>query len=256
VGEAPARDTVFYTVRRAARRRTVEERRYGMSSNYVGTDVFISLSDNARRLNGPRIAELSVRALCSNRHLTEHLPVGQGGADFVLIDNTSLPVACVAGPTPPKESLVERFNNGREVNPIGTPAWRLINILSVNHLGLVARGTDSSAQALREILSLFADTTDAAIERRIRGVAAVDSRPAVRRIRQQSGAGVARGLEVTISFDEKAFEGSGVFLLGAVLERFLCEYAPINNFIETVIRTNERGSIMRWRPRLGARIAL
>jgi type VI secretion system protein ImpG len=78
----------------------------------------------------------------------------------------------------------------------------------------------------------------------------------VRRVRQESGTGAARGLEIAVTCDEKAFEGSGVFLLGAVLERFFSEYAPVNNFVETVIRTPERGTIMRWRPRLGARIGL
>ena len=41
--------------------------------------MFISLLEPGE-LNGERSAvELSVRALCSNRHLTEHLPIGQGG---------------------------------------------------------------------------------------------------------------------------------------------------------------------------------
>lgn len=255
--EAPAGEAIFYTIRRSIRRRSVEERRYGTASNYVGTDVFISLAPGAPDGDDdPAIAELSVRALCSNRHLTEHLPVGQGGADFVLPDDTSLVVTCVAGPTPPRESIVNQIAGGSETNPTGTAAWRLINILSVNHLGLVARGTGNSPQALREILSLFADTSDSVIARRIRGVAGIDSRPIVRRIRQESGTGAARGLEIAVTCDEKAFEGSGVFLLGAVLERFFSEYAPINNFVETVIRSAERGTIMRWRPRLGARIGL
>jgi len=254
--EAPVSEATFYTIRRSIRRRSTEERRYGRASNYVGTDVFISLSPGSPRgTDTPALAELSVRALCSNRHLTEHLPVGQGGADFVLPDDTSLVVTCVAGPSAPRESIVNQIGSS-ESNPTGTAAWRLINILSVNHLGLIARGTGNSPQALREILSLFADTSDSAVERRIRGVTSIDSRAIVRRIRQESGTGAARGLEITVTCDEKAFEGSGVFLLGAVLERFFSEYAPINNFVETVIRTPERGIVMRWRPRLGARIGI
>jgi type VI secretion system protein ImpG len=53
--------------------------------------------------------------------------------------------------------------------------------------------------------------------------------------------------------DEKAFEGSGVFLLGAVLDRFFAEYAAMNHFTQTVIRTVERGEVMRWPPRAGSR---
>jgi type VI secretion system protein ImpG len=246
---------LYYTVRRMPRRRTVEERRYGRASSYTGTEVFLSLAGHAA-LDGLEIAELSVRALCSNRHLTEHLPVGQGGADFLIEDNTSLQVSCVAGPTLPKESIVTRSRSLNEAAPRGTAAWRLISLLGRSHLGLTGRGTSNSAEALREILSLFADTTDNATERRIRGILAVESRPAVRRLRQANGTGAARGIEITVTFDEKAFEGSGIFLYGAVLDRFFTEYAPVNNFVQTIVRSSERGEIMRWPPRFGARVEL
>jgi type VI secretion system protein ImpG len=62
-----------------------------------------------------------------------------------------------------------------------------------------------------------------------------------------------RGLEISLTCDEGAFEGSGVFLLGAVLERFFAKYVSINSFTETVLRTVQRGEIMRWPARTGLR---
>ena len=135
----------------------------------------------------------------------------------------------------------------------GAVAWRLINLLSLNHLGLTERGAGHNGLALREVLSLFADLSDPAIERRIRGVKSVASRPVVRRVRHKHGTGAARGIEVTVTLDEKAFEGSGCFLLGAILDQFFCEYAAMNHFTQTVIVSAERGAIMRWPIRFGAR---
>jgi type VI secretion system protein ImpG len=126
-------------------------------------------------------------------------------------------------------------------------------MLSLNHLGLVERGAGHNGQSLQQILTLLADASDSAVERRLRGIRSIESRPIVRRFRERSGMGAARGLEVTISLDEKAFQGSGVFLLGAVLDRFFAEYAAMNHFTQTVIRTLERGEIMRWPPRHGTR---
>jgi type VI secretion system protein ImpG len=197
--------------------------------------------------------ELSVRALCSNRHLTEHLPIGQGGADFRLLDDTSLNLVCVAGPTPPREPVVSQIRSRSEIASIGVVTWRLINMLSLNYLGLVERGAGKNAAALREMLALFADFLDDATERKIRGLRSVESRPVVRRVRERAGSGAARGQEITISLDEKAFEGSGVFLLGAVIERFFAEYSGLNYFTQTVIATPERGEIMRWPARMGSR---
>src|SRR5579883_3339707 len=242
---------LYYTVRRLPRRRTVEEKRVGMSSDYTGTDMFISLSALGGEDDDDAISELSVRALCSNRHLTEHLPIGIGGADFRLIDDVTLDLVCVAGPTPPREPIVAPLRSRSEAAHTGTVAWRLVNMLSTNHLGLVERGAGRNAQALRETLTMFAEMTDAATERRIRGVREVDSRPIVRRIRQRSGVGAARGIEITVTIDEKAFEGTGIFLLGAVLDRFFAQYSSFNHFTQTVIRSVERGDVARWPPRMG-----
>lgn len=244
---------LLYTHRRLPRRRSTAERREGRASDYTGTEIFVSLYEPATVSDAASVAELSVRALCSNRHLTEHLPTGTGGADFRLIDNVVLDVNCLAGPTPPREPIVSQLRLRSEMASTGVVARRLINMLSLNHLGLVQRGAGENAEALREMLSLFADLADSATERRIRGIKSVDSRPVIRRFPQRAGTGAARGLEITVLLDEKAFEGSGVFLLGAVLDRFFAEYAAMNHFTQTVIRTVERGEVMRGPPRAGTR---
>jgi type VI secretion system protein ImpG len=73
-----------------------------------------------------------------------------------------------------------------------------------------------------------------------------------RTIKRAGGYHAARGTEVTLRFDERAFEGSGVFLLGAVLDRFLAEYASINSFTQIVITSDQRGKIMTWPARTGS----
>ncbi|MEA2838605.1 MAG: type secretion system protein ImpG [Bradyrhizobium sp.] len=247
---------LYYTVRRLPRRRTVEEKAYGATSDYAGMDMFISLLEPGELSGQTSAVELSVRALCSNRHLTEHLPVGQGGADFHLLDDVSLGLACVSGPTRPRDPVVSQMRTRSEIASVGRVTWRLINMLSLNYLGLVERGSGKNAAALREMLLLFADFVEDATERKIRGVRSVDSRPVVRRIRERAGSGAARGQEISILLDEKAFEGSGVFLLGAVLERFFADYSGFNHFTQTVVGTTERGEIMRWPPRMGTRSSL
>lgn len=244
---------LFYTIRRLPRRRTAQERRYGRASDYTGTEIFLSLIDTGDLDGDAGVAELGLRTLCSNRHLTEALPVGAGGADFHLIDDTRLSLRCIAGPTRPGEPVASSLRSRAEQASTGSVTWRLINMLSLNHLGLVAHGAGRNAQSLREILGLFADLRDAAVERRIEGIRALDSRPVVRRVRRETGVGAARGLEITVTIDEKAFEGSGAFLLGAVLDRLFAEYVAMNTFTQTVIVSVERGEIMRWPVRLGFR---
>ena len=87
----------------------------------------------------------------------------------------------------------------------------------------------------------------------IDGVTSVNSRPVIRRISDQGQIAYIRGLEITLEFDEAAFEGTGVFLLGAVMSIFFSKFVSINAFTETVIRTAERGEIMLWPANLGSR---
>lgn len=251
------RDVLFYTIRRMQRRRTSEENRIGLRSDYMGTDMFLSLSGVDQAVeHGQAPVELSIRALCTNRHLPEFLPVGETGADFRITEQPELKVRAVVPPTAPREPILTAISDRAKVSFAGENAWRLINIFSLNHLGLVQNRAGESAQALRDVLSLFADLRDSVIERRIRGIRSVSARQVSRRVRAMSGVAAARGLEITITIEEKAFEGSGVFLLGAVLDRFLAEYVGLNQFTQTVITTPERKEIMRWPPRMGRRHVL
>ena len=178
-----------YTIRRLPRRRTVEEQKYGTVVR-LHRHRHVHLAGRARRHRGrvTAVAELSVRALCSNRHLTEHLPVGEGGADFRLLDDVDARRR-LRRRTDAAARAGGRRSCAAAARP-RTPAtvtWRLINMLSLNHLGLVERGARQERTVAARVLSLFADLPDSATERKIRGVRSVDSRPVVRRVRQRSG---------------------------------------------------------------------
>jgi type VI secretion system protein ImpG len=250
---SPHSKDYYYAIRRLSRRRSQEEKKRGLAASYTGSDLYISIGEATALTDDAPISELSVRALCSNRHLPEHLPLGANRSDFRLADDVSLEVASVAAASPPREPIVSQMRGRTETAHTGVVAWRLLNMLNLNFLGLVERGAGKNAAALREILATFADLSDSSVERRLRGVRSVESKQVVRRLRRSSGVGAASGLEVTVMLDDKAFEGSGAFLLGAILDRFLSEYASLNNFTQLVVRTTERGLIMRWPPRIGSR---
>jgi type VI secretion system protein ImpG len=78
----------------------------------------------------------------------------------------------------------------------------------------------------------------------------------VRRIPGGGPIAAGRGLEVTLTVDEAPFGGAGGILLASVLDRFFAKYVSINAFTETVLRSPERGEVMRWPPRFGQRPVL
>ena len=248
-GQDP-RQVLYYTYRRKPRRLTAQERRFGASKyRYKGTETFISLfvppSEEV-------VQRLQVNTLCSNRHLPEYLPIAQSTDDFYFCEDQTVTLSCVVGPTPPRASLADLENNAAHRATSGEVYWRLVSYLSLNHFGLESRDGTEAAAALREMLSLFADLSENVGEAQIGGLRKVVTRPVARTVAHADGFHTARGLEVTLTFDEDDFEGSGVILLGAVLDRFLAEYAAINSFTQTVINTHQRGHIHTFPPRSGS----
>jgi type VI secretion system protein ImpG len=213
------------------------------SRTYAGSEVYLSLVDSTNAPYSADLKQLGVEALCTNRDLPLHIPIGVGTSDFTM-DETApcTSIRCLGAPTSPKPSYAE-----------SETAWRIINHLSLNYLSLVNTNEREGASALRDILKLYGSTADPQIRKQIDGVRSISCRPTTRRIVTPGSMAFARGLEVTLTIDEASFEGSGVFLLGAVLEQFFAGYVSINSFTETIVKTLERGEIMRWAMRGGCR---
>ncbi|MBN1766851.1 MAG: type VI secretion system baseplate subunit TssF, partial [Sedimentisphaerales bacterium] len=206
-----------------------------------GSEVFISLVDAGEAPYSTDLRQLGVETLCTNRDLPLQIAVGQGRSDFTMeISAPYESIRCVGNPSTPIPSIAE-----------GEVAWRTISHLTLNYLSLVNTEGGESAAALRDMMKLYGDTGNAQIRKQIDGIKSVASKPVVRRIVSAGPITFARGLELAIEFNETAFEGTGIFLLGAVLEQFFAKYVAINSFTETVVRSTDRGEIMRWPMRMG-----
>lgn len=235
----------FYSIRRDRRVLSTKQRRRGPRSSYIGSESFLSLVDANEAPYSNTLKQLEIHTLCTNRDLPLQMATGKGNTDFTL--DISAPVEsirCLKGPTRPRPSLTHAQ---------GKSAWRLVNQLSLNYLSLVDSEKGKGAAALRDLLTLYADANDASIKKQIEGVRSITSEQVTRRIPLPGPIAFGRGLQISVTFDESAFVGSGVFLLGSILERFFARYVSINSFTETVILSVDRGEIMKWPVRIGQR---
>jgi type VI secretion system protein ImpG len=233
----------YFAMNRVPRTPSEHERIYGRRSSYPGSEVYVTLVDAKAAPYSSDLKQLALSVLCTNRDLPLQMPVGKGRTDFAMDKSGPVQdIRCVSGPTPPKPSYAE-----------GEMAWRAISHLALNYLSLVDSSEQEGAAALRDLMKLYGESSEPQIRKQIDGVKSVSVRPITRRVQTPGPIAFARGLEVTVTLDEAGFEGTGVFLLGAVLEQFFCKYVAINSFTETVIKTLHRGEIMRWPARVGQR---
>ena len=152
-------ETAFFSLRRQKRILSAKQRREGVRSSFIGSELFISLVDSAQAPYASSITQLGLETLCSNRDLPLVMPVGVGETDFNLqISSPVKSIRCIAGPTRPIPAAYE-----------GDTIWRLINHLSLNYLSLLDTDPKTGAASLRELLRLYADNLEPAVKKQYRG---------------------------------------------------------------------------------------
>ena len=247
-------EQLYYTMRREPRVLSSSKKKYGPRSNYIGSESFITLVDRGGVHIDQEIKQLGIKALCTNRDLPLHMPVGVGETDFTMEEGAPVSsVLCLVNPTRPKQSMTY---------DAGKTSWQLISHLSLNYLSITQGNSHagpqggSGAAALRELMSLYANVNDTNASKQIDGVREIHSKAVTRPITTEGPISFGRGLEVTIELDESNYEGTGAFLLASVMERFFAKYVSINSFTETVFKSTERGEVMRWPSRTGRRLLM
>jgi type VI secretion system protein ImpG len=236
-------DAAYYTLHREPRLSSARQRRTGGRSSYAGSEAFVALVNGEQGPFHADMRQLAIEALCTNRDLPLLMPLGQGSSDFSV--ESGAPVAsvrCVAGPSEPRPPIAW-----------GSTSWRLVSHLCSGQLSLLDNPEGQGAAGLRELLSLYSEGAAPALRRQIEGVTALSTASIVHRLPTTEQASFGRGLEVTLHCDEGTFEGSSAFLLSAVLDRFFARYVAINSFTQTVLRTAQRGEVVRFPARIGRR---
>jgi type VI secretion system protein ImpG len=195
----------------------------------------------------PADGVLSVDTLCCNRDLPTLLPFGGGRPILRITDPTAAAggVECLSPPTPTlRPQLRERSG------------WQLVSHLALNHLGV--SGGAQAAQTLREMMRLhdLRDTPETRLA--LEGIVAIDTHAGVARLPGSRPGSFARGIEVTLTFDAQAWTAGGLFVLAAVLERFLALQVSVNGFVRCTAQLRGRvgSAVASWPARSGTRVLL
>jgi type VI secretion system protein ImpG len=210
-------------------------RRSSLNRDIAGSELYLSFHDLDFKPTDPPVKTVYARTLCTNRELATQL---QAGTNLQTEEpSPQFGISCLTKPTQPVQPPLR-----------GETLWRLISHLSLNHLSLSEGGRDAR-DALREILKLYASSDQPSTRQQIAGLVEMETRQVVRRIGNDAWRGFCRGTQVTIEFDEDNYVGSSVFLMGAVLSRFLALYASVNSFTQLRIRRRARREV--WGERCG-----
>lgn len=250
LGAKDARTARFFAIdrRRRAAPETLEDD--PLLKEYRGSEVFVSLVDEAFAPFRGDLRTLVVQTLCTNRHLPLYRRTGD--VDLTASDDFSADwIRVVAGPSEPRAGLQQ-----------GRRQWDVISHLSLNHLSLLDLDGQQAAEALRQMLRLYSPRSAAApASRMIANLRQVQAEPAIGRLHpaeRSSGAMpqpivFGRGLDIELTFEENEVCAA---VLGTALERFMAGYVPANSFTRTSLRAVDGEVRVTWPTRAGLRTIL
>ena len=211
-------------------------KRSGASNAVSGSQCSISFVDVSFNPKRPAGETAKFSALCTNRAMTEQIPVGailQGDEDFDSL------VTLIKKPTPTVYPPTD-----------GATLWRLISQLSLNKLSF--SNAPKSIESLREILRLYCPDYRPASYQEVMGLKEMDVTPVVRRINGETWRGFCRGSKVLLKIDERNFVGGNPYMLGSILSKFLGLHASLNSFVELEIQSLQKeGPWKKWQPVIG-----
>lgn len=235
----------YFSVRREQRALSSNGRKYGTRTPYIGTEVFVSLVDQAEAPYSDDIRYLSVEAWVTNRDLPRLIPRNTT-SDLTMPDSVPIEgVRLIHPPSAPRAPYAR-----------GEIAWRLIRQLSFNYMPLADLDHGDGGQALRNMLRLFVSPGESEQTRQIDALVGTRTEPVARRL---PGAGLlvyGRGVRCELTIDETGFSGISPYLFGLVLEHYIARHVSINTFTETELHSMQRGLVSRWQPRMGGRGAV
>lgn len=174
---------------------------------------------------------LSIEVSATNRDLPSQLPYGMPGGDLTIEGGSvARSIRFLRKPT-----ATYRFERA------GDALWRLISLLSLNHLSL----TESGLESLKETLVLYNIARSPLSQRIIDGMISIGHRPATARMAGNPFPTFVKGIEIDLTVDEQAYVGIGLSLFIELLDHFFALYVHANSFSQLVVRSAKTGEVLK-----------
>ncbi|SIP73874.1 conserved hypothetical protein (probable component of SST VI cluster) [Xenorhabdus innexi] len=230
----------YFSLRRDPRILSEHAHHYGTRTSYLGTEAFVSIVDEQHSPWPNELKFLTADVMCTNRDLPAMLRQ-QDLDSFVMLDSIPINnIVLLKRPTIPRPALAQ-----------GSVSWRLISQLQLNYLNFMEKDDEQGTQALRQLLSLYANLSEPAIARQINGIRHCALKTIYRRVPEPGPIVFARGVGIELEVDEQEFAGTSPWLLGSVLERLFSRLVTMNAFTEVTLVSQQRGKIGYWPARMG-----
>ncbi len=201
-------------------------------SPYTGSDVFMRLSGPDYTAKRDSIANIGIKALCSNRDL----PLFIRKDSYLTLTSEEAAPTCklMHGPTPPAPPLMT-----------DEELWLGLALTQLSPGAMAAMGNDVIPALLRRLLRCMRVPGNSTAELQLNGIRTATVKSCAHTVAVQGDLCVMRGWRFELLLDESAFGGTGEFLFAATLANFLFSLCEINSYMEVRISSTS-GASWSW----------
>ncbi|MFP6560830.1 type VI secretion system baseplate subunit TssF [Paraburkholderia sp. B3] len=221
-------------------------RRYRTRQPFIRTHTWLTLLAHDQTPDDTGVRHVMLDAWLTNGDLPCTLP--HDGVDD-LVANGAKSVASVGfvrPPTLPRPPLAW-----------GEATWKLIRQMNLEYGAFDDEYDEPSpGEGLRLMLQPYLGAGEPVMQRQLDGLTGALAMPVHDHHRLGGDLTYMRGIGVTLTFDEAAFEGMSPFTFALVLERYVARHVSSHAFTRTTFCTQQRGPIFTWPTREGTREVL
>ncbi len=236
-------DERYFALRRELDEPPGRARRYGTRQRFVRTHVLLSLLDHDHGPDQTGIRHLTLDAWLTNADLPCLAPCN--GVDDLVVRGAKgvASAGFVRAPTPPKPPLAS-----------GDTAWELVRQLHLE-LDVFDSNFDERrpGEGLRMMLQPYLGAGDTALAHQLDSLIGATAEPVYAMHCQAGELQLARGMKITLTFDEGGLDGMSPFTFALALERYVTRHVSTYSFTQTVLCTKQRGSVFTFPTRDGTR---
>jgi type VI secretion system protein ImpG len=241
-------DRRYFTVRRELDAPAHNTRIYSTRQPHVRTHTWLSLLGHDRQRDDSGVRYLRLHAWLTNGDLPCTLPVN-GIDDLEARDVKAIAtIGFVRAPTTPRPPLANSHT-----------AWRLVQQMKLEDGTFDDEYDEPDPGAgLRMLLWPYRGAGAPAMGQQLDGLVGAGAKAIYADHRVDDGRPngnmmFMRGAAITLTFDERLFDGGSPFTLALALERYVARHVSQHAFTRTTYCTQQRGPIFTWPTRDGTR---
>ena len=215
------------------RRKSLFDRKSTQRTSYIGTEVFVSLTERDESLFDA--SQFAADLICTNRDLP-----------LLMTDQTQLvsPEAAIQSasfvivPTRPHYPLISTGSSSD---------WSKVAHVVFNLSGMLWQNGNIPLEMLKTLLKNYAIRSPEEMERMTDGICALKSEPETFRFIRNGAVFFEPGWKIDCVLNEQSYAGIGVYVFALVLRELFKSFTPLNSLLEISFSTQQSGHIATWK---------